>query len=60
MFRWNNVSFVEVANRLNIHNEETLDFYVRKRDKTKPLITVTNHASCLDDPVLWGKMILLF
>jgi len=47
---------LKIANRLNIHNEEILDFYVRKRCKSIPLITITNHTSCLDDPVLWGML----
>lgn len=27
---------------------------VAKRPSGTPLVTVSNHTSCLDDPVIWG------
>eukprot|EP00794_Sanderia_malayensis_P006202 gene6202-6917_t len=47
---------LKYLNNLEIYNEEALEYYSRKREKGKPLITVANHASCLDDPVLWGML----
>ncbi|XP_057809325.1 N-acylphosphatidylethanolamine synthase isoform X2 [Salvia miltiorrhiza] len=46
-----------VANLLNtttVYNVETLLRLVRHRPPGVPLITVSNHMSTLDDPVLWG------
>lgn len=46
-----------VANLLNsttVHNAETLIRLVRSRPPGVPLLTVSNHMSTLDDPVMWG------
>ncbi|KAG8662943.1 N-acylphosphatidylethanolamine synthase isoform X2 [Manihot esculenta] len=46
-----------VANLLNttsVHNADTLIHLVRSRPSGVPLITVSNHKSTLDDPVMWG------
>ncbi|XP_058180553.1 N-acylphosphatidylethanolamine synthase isoform X1 [Rhododendron vialii] len=46
-----------VANLLNsttVHNPETLIRLVRSRPPGVPLLTVSNHMSTLDDPVMWG------
>ncbi|KAJ9146818.1 hypothetical protein P3X46_029042 [Hevea brasiliensis] len=46
-----------VANLLNttsVHNADTLVHLVRSRPPGVPLITVSNHMSTLDDPVMWG------
>ncbi|XP_042508275.1 N-acylphosphatidylethanolamine synthase isoform X2 [Macadamia integrifolia] len=46
-----------VGNFLNsttVHNAETLIRLVRSRPSGVPLITVSNHMSTLDDPVMWG------
>ncbi|KAL9345776.1 hypothetical protein Peur_060629 [Populus x canadensis] len=46
-----------VANLLNtttVHNADTLINLVRSRPLGVPLITVSNHMSTLDDPVMWG------
>ncbi|XP_012087547.1 N-acylphosphatidylethanolamine synthase isoform X2 [Jatropha curcas] len=46
-----------VANLLNttcVHNADTLVRLVRSRPPGVPLITVSNHMSTLDDPVMWG------
>nr|XP_043629380.1 N-acylphosphatidylethanolamine synthase [Erigeron canadensis] len=46
-----------VANIMNttyVHNADTLVNLVRSRPPGVPLITVSNHMSTLDDPVMWG------
>ncbi|KAH7566123.1 hypothetical protein JRO89_XS08G0095000 [Xanthoceras sorbifolium] len=46
-----------VSNLLNttsVHNADTLIRLVRSRPSGVPLITVSNHMSTLDDPVMWG------
>ncbi|KAL3637378.1 hypothetical protein CASFOL_018546 [Castilleja foliolosa] len=46
-----------VANLLNsttVDNAETLLRLVRHRPPAVPLLTVSNHMSTLDDPVMWG------
>ncbi|KAG7973015.1 hypothetical protein I3843_07G209200 [Carya illinoinensis] len=46
-----------VANRLNstsVHNANTLFHLVQSRPSGVPLLTVSNHMSTLDDPVMWG------
>ncbi|KAK4480033.1 hypothetical protein RD792_013090 [Penstemon davidsonii] len=46
-----------VANLLNtttVYNAETLLRHVRNRPPGVPLLTVSNHMSTLDDPVMWG------
>ena len=41
-------------NSTSVHNAETLLGLVRSRPPGVPLITVANHMSVLDDPLLWG------
>ncbi|EYU25684.1 hypothetical protein ABFS82_11G108700 [Erythranthe guttata] len=46
-----------VANLLNtttVYNLETLLRHVRHRPPGVPLLTVANHMSTLDDPLMWG------
>ncbi|POO00340.1 Tafazzin [Trema orientale] len=41
-------------NSTSVHNAETLLRLVRSRPPGVPLITVANHMSNLDDPLMWG------
>ncbi|XP_010928754.1 N-acylphosphatidylethanolamine synthase isoform X1 [Elaeis guineensis] len=43
-----------LLNSTSVHNAETLIRLVRFRPPGRPLITVSNHMSTLDDPLMWG------
>ncbi|KAK4839716.1 hypothetical protein QYF36_024309 [Acer negundo] len=43
-----------LLNTTSVHNADTLLHLVRSRPPGVPLITVSNHMSTLDDPVMWG------
>ena len=44
-------------NKTKIHNLNELLDLVFKRSPNKPLITVSNHFSCCDDPLVFGKFL---
>ncbi|CAA2997288.1 N-acylphosphatidylethanolamine synthase [Olea europaea subsp. europaea] len=41
-------------NNTTVHNADTLLRLVRSRPPGVPLLTISNHMSTLDDPVMWG------
>ncbi|GLT65887.1 hypothetical protein SLA2020_382880 [Shorea laevis] len=43
-----------LLNSTSVHNADTLIRLVRSRPPGVPLLTVSNHMSTLDDPVMWG------
>ncbi|KAK6928760.1 Phospholipid/glycerol acyltransferase [Dillenia turbinata] len=43
-----------LLNSTSVHNAETLVHLVQSRPPGVPLITVSNHMSTVDDPVMWG------
>ena len=46
--------WTNIANSLRIYNRNILIDALESRPKDVPLITVTNHHSCMDEPLLWG------
>ncbi len=48
------IFILEWMNTIKVYNKEVLHAAVGERPKDQPLITVSNHRSCIDDPVLWG------
>ncbi|ESO89858.1 hypothetical protein LOTGIDRAFT_218317 [Lottia gigantea] len=50
---WFDLVWFEWLNTLKVYNKKTLEKAVYDRDKSTPLITVSNHYSCLDEPLIW-------
>ncbi|CAH1640026.1 unnamed protein product [Spodoptera littoralis] len=46
---------LEFLNKTTVYNREALAAAVR-RPRGQPLLTVSNHHSCFDDPGLWGVL----
>ncbi|MQL83107.1 hypothetical protein Taro_015593, partial [Colocasia esculenta] len=43
-----------LLNTTTVYNSDGLLHLVRSRPPGRPLITVSNHMSTLDDPLMWG------
>ncbi|KNE57285.1 hypothetical protein AMAG_03017 [Allomyces macrogynus ATCC 38327] len=48
--------FLHGFTKLNVHGADKLHEAILARPKGTPLITVSNHASTLDDPIIWGAL----
>ncbi len=46
----------EYLSSIQIHNHEQFLKCVCEREKGRPLITVSNHDSCIDDPLIFGSL----
>ena len=49
------MSYLGTAHRVQTKNVGGLMKTIQQRPQGQPLVTVSNHASCLDDPVIWSK-----
>ncbi|KAK6176752.1 hypothetical protein SNE40_014991 [Patella caerulea] len=52
--------WIEWVNKVTVYNREALHNAVANRDKNTGLITLANHYSCLDEPLLWGVLQLKY
>ncbi|XP_060536762.1 tafazzin isoform X2 [Cylas formicarius] len=47
---------IKWLNKPKIHNRQVIASLLDKRPKSLPLVTISNHHSCFDDPGLWGTL----
>ncbi|XP_076448306.1 tafazzin-like isoform X2 [Babylonia areolata] len=48
--------WIEWMNKIDVHNKETLTTAIESRSPQRGLVTVCNHTSCMDDPLIWGVL----
>lgn len=46
--------WIDWLNKTRIYNHQTLKNAVELREAGRGLVTISNHTSCLDDPLMWG------
>jgi len=49
-------AFSKIGLTTKIHHQETLHHWCFERPESTPLITVSNHNSTMDDPLLWSML----
>ncbi|XP_065911592.1 tafazzin-like [Dysidea avara] len=49
-------TFLKLAVNIQQKNTDRITHAIYDRPKGTPLITVSNHSSCIDDPLLWGMV----
>ncbi|XP_043481212.1 tafazzin [Leptopilina heterotoma] len=52
--------FIEWFNKTTIYNKHIIQRALDSRPKNVPLITVSNHHSCFDDPGIWATLDLRY
>ncbi|XP_005099690.1 tafazzin [Aplysia californica] len=48
--------WLEWLNKARFHNREILHDMFDKTPDNRGLLTVSNHSSCIDDPLMWGAL----
>ncbi|KAG6797672.1 tafazzin [Apis cerana] len=51
---------IEWLNRTTVYNKHIINRALDERPKNVPLITVSNHHSCFDDPGIWASLDLRY
>eukprot|EP00126_Sphaerothecum_destruens_P001685 Sdes_comp15094_c0_seq1m3891 len=52
--------FLRFFCKIHIENLETFLHYIHSRNCGIPLLSISNHTSCLDDPLIWGAFLKRF
>ncbi|KAK0173185.1 hypothetical protein PV328_006422 [Microctonus aethiopoides] len=48
--------FIKLLNKTTVYNKHIISNVLDERPKDVPLITVSNHYSCFDDPGIWATL----
>ncbi|XP_029035182.1 tafazzin [Osmia bicornis bicornis] len=52
--------FIEWLNKTTVYNKHVIEQALDCRPRNRPLITVSNHYSCFDDPGIWATLDLRY